>query len=264
MSKNKPQCGWSLLIVIGFFSFVMFQKEKPVIYIIGDSTVKNGDGSGRNGQWGWGNFVAAYFDTTGISIRNHAIGGRSSRTFITDGRWDAILAQLNEGDYVMIQFGHNDGGPLDDTARARGTIKGIGDESKEIYNPISKKPEVVHTYGWYLRKYIRDAKEKKAIPIICSPVPRDQWTARKVKRADKDYGKWARATAESHDALYIDLNNMVADHYDRLGPEKVKNLFYGDHTHTNEAGAVLNANTVIKGIRKLKKTSLKNYLVPDK
>ena len=141
-------------------SFIMLKKEKPVFYIIGDSTVRNGDGTGKNQQWGWGSMIADYFDTAKISVRNHAIGGRSSRTFITEGRWDRIMATLKKGDYVIMQFGHNDGGALDDTARARGTIKGIGEESKEIYNPITKKQEVVYTYGWYMRKYIQGYKSK--------------------------------------------------------------------------------------------------------
>ena len=179
--------GWIVTFLI-CVSFVV-QKEKPTLYIIGDSTVKNGDGSGRNGQWGWGSFIGRYFDTTRINIRNHAIGGRSSRTFITEGRWDTILAHLEEGDFVIMQFGHNDGGPLDDTARARGTLKGTSEEVKEIYNPIRKRQEVVHSYGWYLRKYVRDTKGKKATPIICSPIPRNQWNAGKVKRATEDYGR---------------------------------------------------------------------------
>src|SRR5688500_7180350 len=111
-----------LWIIAGFIttsSFILPQKEKPVLYIIGDSTVRNGDGSGRNGQWGWGSFLSQYFDTTKISVQNHALGGRSSRTFITEGRWEKIHAALKEGDYVIMQFGHNDAGALDDTARAR-------------------------------------------------------------------------------------------------------------------------------------------------
>ena len=136
-------------------SFVLLQQQKPVFYIIGDSTVRNGDGTGKNQQWGWGSFMADYFDTTKISVANHAIGGRSSRTFLTEGRWDKIMSSLKKGDYIIMQFGHNDSGPLDDTARARGTIKGIGDDSKEVYNPIQKRQEVVYTYGWYMRKYIR-------------------------------------------------------------------------------------------------------------
>ena len=113
-----------------------FSKHKPVFYIIGDSTVKNGDGKNSNLLQGWGSFIDEYFDTNRITISNQAIGGRSSRTFITEGRWDKILATLQKGDYVIMQFGHNDGGALDDTARARGTIKGIGEDSVEIYNPI--------------------------------------------------------------------------------------------------------------------------------
>lgn len=262
MRKNKYRWGW--LYGMMLCSFVLMQKERPTFYIIGDSTVRNGDGSGRNGQWGWGSFIAGYFDTAKINIRNHAIGGRSSRTFITEGRWDTILNRLKKGDYVIIQFGHNDGGPLDDTARARGTIKGIGDEFKEIYNPIRKTQEVVHTYGWYLRKYVRETKDKDAIPIICSPIPRNQWNNGKVKRASQDYGKWAEETAKAEGVPFIDLNKLIADQYDAMGPEKVSGLFYGDHTHTSKAGAELNAATVIEAIKSIRRTSLKNHLTRRK
>ena len=262
MSFSKIKNAW-LIVALACISFMM-QKEKPTVYIIGDSTVKNGDGSGRNGQWGWGSFIDSYFDTAKINIRNHAIGGRSSRTFITDGRWDTIRAHLKEGDYVIMQFGHNDAGPLDDTARARGTIKGTGEEEKEIYNPIRKKQEIVHSYGWYLRKYVRETSERKAIPIICSPIPRDQWNNGKVKRADEDYGKWAKEVAASEGAAFIDLNKLVADQYDVLGPEKVGGFFYGDHTHTNREGAILNAEALMQGVRSLERVALRNYAVQRK
>ena len=119
-------------------SFILYKKDKPTFYIIGDSTVKNGDGTGENNQMGWGTVITPFFDTTTINVQNHAIGGRSSRTFITEGRWERILQTLKKGDYVIMQFGHNDAGPLDDTARARGTIRGISEDSTEIWNPIRK------------------------------------------------------------------------------------------------------------------------------
>ena len=241
-------------------SFVLRKKEKPVFYIIGDSTVRNGDGSGKNGQWGWGSFIADHFDTTKISIRNHAIGGRSSRTFITEGRWDKILEKLKKGDYVIMQFGHNDAGPLDDTARARGTIKGLGDESKEIYNPILKKQETVHTYGWYMRKYIRDTKARGAIAIVCSPVPRDNWKEDKVVRSSDSYAKWAKEIAEQEKAFFIDLNEIVAVKYEAMSAEKVKPFFPADHTHTNMDGAKLNAEIVINAIGQIRPGRLKKYL----
>ncbi|MBC7826632.1 MAG: rhamnogalacturonan acetylesterase [Chitinophagaceae bacterium] len=248
-----------VLLMITLSSFIMLKKDKPVFYIIGDSTVRNGDGSSRNTQWGWGSFIADYFDTGKISVRNLAIGGRSSRTFITEGRWDKIVADLEKGDFVIMQFGHNDGGPLDDTARARGTIRGIGEESKEIYDPITKKQEVVHTYGWYMRKYIREAKEKKAIAIVCSPIPRNDWRDGKVVRSSDSYSKWAKEVADNEAAYFIDLNNLIASKYEEIGPDKVKPFFPADHTHTNLDGAKINADIVINSLREIKSLKLKKF-----
>lgn len=247
-------------MVMGLCSFIVLQKQKPVLYIIGDSTVKNGSGRGEQNLWGWGSFIADYFDTLKIGVENHAIGGRSSRTFITEGRWDRILAQLKPGDFVIMQFGHNDAGPLDDTARARGTIRGIGNDSAATYNPIRKINEVVYSYGHYMRKYVDDAKAKGAIPIICSPVPRDNFREGKVVRSDSTYGGWSKSIAQSNGALFIPLNNLVSDKYDAMGEEKVHAFFPVDHTHPDKAGSELTAAIVIDAIRKLDKCSLKNYL----
>jgi rhamnogalacturonan acetylesterase len=242
-------------------SFIIWKKEKPVFYIIGDSTVRNGDGSGKNLQWGWGSFMAGYFDSNKISIRNDAIGGRSSRTFITEGRWDKILATLKKGDYVIMQFGHNDAGPLDDTARARGTIKGIGEESKEIYNPITKKQELVYTYGWYMRKYCKDIKSRRAFAIVCSPIPRNDWKDGKVMRSSESYAKWAREVAEQEGVYFIDLNELVAEKYEKMGADAVNPFFPVDHTHTNIDGAKLNAAIVIKALKELKPGRLKKFFL---
>jgi rhamnogalacturonan acetylesterase len=252
-----------LLLIVGVVccSFVILQNKKPVFYIIGDSTVRNGDGTGKGQLWGWGSFMANYFDTSKISVQNDAIGGRSSRTFLTEGRWDKILTTLKKGDYVIMQFGHNDSGPLDDTARARGTIKGTGTESKEIYNPITKKQETVYTYGWYMRKYIRDAKAKGAIPIVCSPIPRNDWKEGKVIRSSESYGKWAEEVAKEEGAYFIDLNNLVASKYEQLGADAVKAFFPGDHTHTNKDGALINAQIIVDQLKKLNPANLDQYLL---
>jgi lysophospholipase L1-like esterase len=247
--------------LIAFLSVLaLYPQQRPTLYIIGDSTVKNGSGKGADKLWGWGSFLDESFDTTQVSVRNYAIGGRSSRTFINEGRWDQIMSQLKPGDYVIMQFGHNDGGPLDDTARARGTLKGIGDSSRDIYNPIMKKNETVHTYGWYMRKYAEDTKAKGATPIICSPIPRNIFKDGKVIRNSNDYGGWAKGVADQTHAYFLDLNAIIADQYDRLGPDSVKSFFPGDHTHTNEAGARLNASSVATGLSGLKGLSLNKYL----
>ena len=248
------------LLFIACTSFIVIKKERPTFYIIGDSTVRNGDGTGKNNQWGWGNFIADYFDTTRISIRNHAIGGRSSRTFITEGRWDTIMTKLKKGDYVIMQFGHNDGGPLDDTARARGTIRGIGTESKEIYNPIRKMNEVVYTYGYYMRKYIKETKAKGAIPIVCSPIPRNEWKDGKVERSPETYSGWARQVAKEEGAFFIDLNDLIASQYELMGADVVKPFFPVDHTHTNKDGAELNAKIVVQQLKKINPGKLKKFM----
>lgn len=249
------------IIVIGFSSFVMLQKdEQPVFYIIGDSTVKNGDGTGKNNQMGWGTVIDPYFDTTKISVRNHAIGGRSSRTFITEGRWDKVLATLKKDDYVIIQFGHNDASPLDDTARARGTIKGVGEDSTEIWNPIRKIKEMVHTYGWYMRKYVRETKAKDAIPIICSLVPRNNWKDGKVNRSSDSWALWAKQVAEQEGAYYIELNGLVADKYDAMSQAAVKLFFQADNTHTNNDGAKLNAEIVATELKRINPGKIKKYM----
>lgn len=251
---------FSILTVIGLLSFDNFKKQKPALYLVGDSTVRNGDDTGKDNLWGWGSFIHSYFDTTRISIYNDAMGGRSSRTFITEGRWDKVVSRLKPGDYVILQFGHNDRGPLDDTARARGTIKGTGTESKEIYNPIRKQQEIVYTYGWYLRKYIADTKAKGAIPVICSLEPRNIWTEGKIERCNTDYAKWAKDVADETGCFFIDLNALVADKYQAMDSVNVKFYFPKDHTHTNEAGAKLTAEILTNAIMQMKKCKLKTFL----
>jgi rhamnogalacturonan acetylesterase len=220
---------------------------RPTLYIIGDSTVKNG----TRGQRGWGEVIDPYFDTNRIRIENHAIGGRSSRTFFTEGRWDRVLTNLQPGDFVLIQFGHNDGGAVNDTNRARGSMKGTGDQTQEIDNLLTKKHEVVHTFGWYLRKYVSDAKAKGATPIVCSLVPRKIWKDGKITRGD-NYAKWAEEVARAENVAFVDLREIIARRYDALGTNKVNELFGDDHTHTNAEGAVLNAECVVVGLKALK------------
>ena len=151
----------------------------PTIFIVGDSTARN------KADLGWGDHFAHYFDTTRVNIANRAIAGRSSRSYINEGSWDKTLAQVKPGDYVLIQMGHNDGGtPVSDAFRGRGSGKGIGDETAETpvavpftIGPLAGKTvETLHTYGWYLRKYIADTRAKGAAPILLTVTVRDIWT----------------------------------------------------------------------------------------
>ena len=236
------------------------QAGKPTVFTIGDSTVKNGDGLGGNGQWGWGNFLGDFLNADSVKVVNRALGGRSSRTYIEEGLWDKVLSSVNPGDYIIMQFGHNDGGAPNDVQRPRGTLKGNGDDAKNFFMEATKDSLLVHTYGWYMRQYILQAKAHGAIPIVCSLIPRNDWKDGKIGRSDDSYALWARQAAEQAGASFIDLNTLVSNKYDVLGQDFVASLYYGDHTHTSLAGAKLNAFIVAQGIKNLKDLKLSAWV----
>lgn len=236
----------------------------PTLFLVGDSTVRNGDGTGKGGQWGWGEPLHDYFNQGKINVVNRALGGRSSRTYITEGRWQEVLDRLKPGDFILLQFGHNDSGPLDDAARARGTIKGVGDASQEIDNPITHKHETVHTYGWYMDEYVREGRAKGATVIVCSLIPRKIWDSptHVHRNSGDDYGGWAREIADREHAPFIDLNEIIGSEYDHLGETAVEPLFADPHTHTSMAGARMNAEAVITGLKMLHPDPLAKYFSP--
>lgn len=237
----------------------------PSLFLIGDSTVRNGRDDGQNmgdaGQWGWGNPVASHFDASRINVVNRAIGGLSSRTYLTGGHWARTLALMKQGDFVIIQFGHNDNGAINDATRARASIAGTGDASQQINNLLTGQRETVYAYGWYLRKYVADARARGVTPVIASPVPRKRWDASgRVARSVAEHAGWAAQVARQADVAFIDLNENVASKYDVMGRDAVMTLFPqvtpDEHTHTNLAGAELNARAVVAGLP----ASLRPYL----
>ena len=135
----------------------------------------------------------------------------------------------------------------------------MGEETKEIENPILKIHETVHTYGWYLRKYVADTKAKGAIPILCSPIPRKTWKDGKIVRNAANYGGWARQVAEEEHVGFIDLNEIIARKYDTMGEEKVEGMFADPHTHTSRVGAELNAECVVAGLKTLPRDPVAVY-----
>jgi len=233
----------------------------PSLILIGDSTVRNGrddgQGKGEEGQWGWGNPIAAYFDPGKINVVNRAIGGLSSRTYISGGHWERTLPFIKAGDVVVMQFGHNDSSAINDTSRARGTIKGVGEESQEIDNLLTGKHETVRSYGWYLRRYVAEIRARGATPVICSPIPRKMWDVDgKIGRGKGDYAGWAAEVARQERVGFIDLNEMAARKYDELGRDAVMKLFPlvtpDERVHPNWAGAELNARLVVGGLKALR------------
>jgi lysophospholipase L1-like esterase len=231
----------------------------PSLFIIGDSTVRNGEGNGGGGQWGWGEPLVALFDTNKINVVNRALGGTSSRTYYLNV-WPPVAALLKPGDFVILQFGHNDGGAINDATRARASIKGVGEETQEIDNLVSKKHEVVHSFGWYERAMITEARAHGATPMVCSLIPRNTWKNGHVARNAKDYAGWAGQVAEATQAPFLDINEIIARHYDELGQAKVKALFIaGAGPHTSRAGAETNALCVVSSLKALPTDPLAPY-----
>lgn len=227
------------------------KKGCPVLFTIGDSTVKNAD-KNPDDMWGWGSVIHELFDLNRITVENHAMAGRSARTFLDEGRWDKVYNALQPGDFVLIQFGHNDIGDIN-VGKARGELKGAGDESKVYLMEKTGKYQVIYTFGWYLRKFIRDAQEKGAIPIVLSHTPRNMWDNGKIIRNTSSFGTWTKAAAEATGAYYVDLNQITADKLQEIGYEKglrlVGEYFKRDHTHTSLKGAKLNAESITEGLK---------------
>jgi lysophospholipase L1-like esterase len=227
----------------------------PTFHIVGDSTVKSG-GTGA-GLWGWGERITPFFDTNKINVVNHAIGGRSARTFFTEGRWQKVLDAIRPGDFVIIQFGHNDQGRIGDPAmKGRPDGKGIGDETVEDTKPDGTK-ELVHTFGWYMAKFTTDAQAKKATVILVSPIPHKQrW---ETGRDFENIALWDSQVARAHNALYFDLTMVVTDAYKKIGAEKVATFFADKGTHTSDSGAQFNAACVIAGLKSLPGDPLEKF-----
>ena len=224
----------------------------PSIILVGDSLVRNGRGDGAGGQWGWGDYLGVHFDPAKINVVNRAVGGLSSRTYLTQGHWERALMLIKPGDFVLIQLGHNDSSAINDDSRARGTIKGVGEETEGIDNLLTQKPEVVHSYGWYIRQFVREARAAGATPVVCSLTPRKTWQDGKIGRSGPDgYGGWARQVAEQAGAAFLDVNDLVATRYEALGEAAVTPLFGDASLHTSQAGAELNAEIVAAALRAL-------------
>ncbi len=249
---------WITITLFATWAAIACCWAKPTLYLIGDSTVRNGTA----GQMGWGDPLVSEFDPAKITVINRAIGGRSSRTFLTQGRWDAVMAHLKPGDFVLMQFGHNDNGKLNDE-RCRASLPGIGENAESIVRVTDQQPETVQSFGWYLRKLITEAKSKGATPIVVSLIPRNLWKDGKIGRSDDSFGGWAKQVAAQEHAAFIDFNNRLADRYEQMGPEKTAALFAGtDHTHTGPVGAAYNAAAMAEAIRELKGCDLAKALLP--
>lgn len=237
----------------------------PTLFIAGDSTAATVN---HPLQQGWGAPFAAFFDPSKVNVDNRAKGGRSSRTFINEGLWDTLIADLKSGDIVLIQFAHNDADFVnapppgsDRPLRARGTLPGLGEEAEAIDNVLTKKHEIVHTFGWYVRRMIADVKAKGATPILISPTVRNLWTDGRVEQGPAGYQEWNRALAAETGIDFVDATQLIAQEYQRRGHDRLKAEFFPkDYVHTNAAGAEFNAVQVVAALKALRSKPVASFL----
>ncbi|HTB63658.1 MAG TPA: rhamnogalacturonan acetylesterase [Opitutales bacterium] len=235
------------------FNAMPMNPALPTIWLIGDSTVHNGTGTGSDLLWGWGAPFEYYFDRTRINVVNRAMGGTSSRSFYTS-LWSKVLDNVKKGDFVIMQFGANDNGS---PVTGKTSIKGIGDETQDVNG------ETVHTFGWYMTQYIKETRDKGATPIICSLTPRNRFQPDgHFLRDNTTHAAWAAQTAKDTNTLYIDLYELIARKSEQLGKDAVA-AYYGppatEYLHTNWLGAVSNAECVVGALKAMKDDPLANY-----
>ncbi|RHZ53995.1 Rhamnogalacturonan acetylesterase [Aspergillus turcosus] len=211
------------------------------IYMAGDSTMaKNGGGSGTDG---WGQYISSYVSAT---VSNKAVAGRSARSYTREGRFQAIADVLKPGDYVVIEFGHNDGGSLSTTDNGRTDCPGTGDETcTTTYNGVQ---ETVLTFPKYLENAAKLFVSKGAKVLISSQTPNNPWETGTFSYSASRFVGYAKLAAQTAGVDYVDHGAYVADRFETLGKTTVDSYFPNDHTHTSPTGAQVVANAFLKAV----------------
>ena len=231
-----------------------YQEVKVRIFLIGDSTMADKP-LADNPERGWGQMFPMFFADQ-VQIDNYAKNGRSTKSFIDEGRWKTVYDKLQKGDYVFIQFGHND----------------------EKKNDTTRYTEPHSAYRANLLKFVNESREKGAIPVLITPVARRKFDKdNKLVATHGEYPAVVREVAKEKDVPLIDLEKSSSKLFSRLGPEGTKKIFLWvkpgeyktlpdgkeDNTHFKQDGAIKIANLVVEGIKELN-LPLTGYIKNDK
>ncbi|KAJ5288912.1 CAZyme family CE12 [Penicillium angulare] len=211
------------------------------IYLAGDSTMASGGGG--TGTNGWGQYVSPY---TTWSISNQAIAGRSARSFTRDGRFTTIADEVKSGDWVIIEFGHNDGGSLTPTDNGRTDCSGTGSEI--CYSVYDGTNETILTFPAYLENAANTFTELGAKVLISSQTPDNPWETGSFVYTPSRFVGYAQIAAEAAGVAYVDHGAYVANIFESLGSDVVNSYYPLDHTHTSPAGALVVAQAFFKAV----------------
>jgi len=226
-------------------------KRAITIFMIGNSTMADKPFNDGNPEKGWGQIFPLYFKA-GIKIENHAVNGRSTKSFIDEGRWDSVVNKIKSGDYMIIEFGHNDA-KKDDPKR-------FADANTD--------------YKWNLEKFINETREKGGIPILATPIVRRRFDEQgKFYDVHGDFPKVVRQLSAEMEVMLLDLHKKSEEYIIKLGAERSKNFYLHidadeytslpkgktDDTHLSPSGAFRICDFAADEI-KLKIPQLANYL----
>jgi len=219
------------------------------VYLAGDSTVDNKGGG--SGTVGWGKFLGDYLS---VPVYNHARAGRSTRTFWREGKWEYLVNEVKAGDYVFIEFGHNDGGgPYHE--KERGVADGDGDGAVVVTLKDGTREEV-HTFPWYLKTMAKQVLAKNAHPILLTPTPRKVFQNGRIEQPNR-FSTYAINVAKQLGIPSIDMYNYIARQYESLGENYMNQnkYFPNDNVHTSEAAADLSARILVNAFSRCEKIS---------
>ncbi|KAG7099621.1 hypothetical protein E1B28_001449 [Marasmius oreades] len=192
---------------------------------------------------GWGQYLGQYLSAP---VVNHAVAGRSSRSYTDEGRFNTLANEVQSGDFVVIEFGHNDGtsGSVDN---GRQVAVGDGYDTTSTVVNSAGQSIVIHTFPYYIQNAVNLFKSKGAIPIISSQTPSNDWSNGAIVAGPRFVG-YAQTAASRTGATYIDHYGYTAQAYNKLGQSTVAPFFPVDHTHTSPAGANIVAQAFVRGI----------------
>ncbi|GAB4030587.1 rhamnogalacturonan acetylesterase [Spirosoma jeollabukense] len=251
---NHPRC-LKIVSLLGLIAMMAFTTPpaKITVYLIGDSTMSIKQTKAYP-ETGWGMPFVYFFDES-VTVDNRAMNGRSTRTFIEEKRWQPVADNLHEGDYVLIQFGHNDEVP---------TKKSYTTEGEFRANLI---------------RFITESRAKKATPVLITPVARRQFDAAgKIQDTHAVYAELVRNVATEYKTPFIDLNKQSQELLQTFGVENSQLLFLqlapGEHpnypegkednTHFSELGARKMAELVLANIKTLQLDLANRIVKPEK
>ncbi|THV07520.1 rhamnogalacturonan acetylesterase [Dendrothele bispora CBS 962.96] len=237
-----------MFLVFGVILQLVSLAVCQTVYLAGDSTMaKGGGGSGTDG---WGVSLPQYLN---IPVVNMAVGGESARSYTNNGRFNTLINSVKGGDFVIIEFGHNDAHANPDNGKQDAV--GDGYDITATVTDAAGNQILIHSFAYYIENAINSIKAKGATAIISSVTPDNIWTGNTVGTGGR-FVDYAQSIGRNESITYVNHNAYVGQAYDKLGQATVNTFYPNDHLHTSPAGAQVVAQAFVRGLLCTKTSTL--------